>query len=317
MFDNLFLRRRLARFSSLRCLLFFAVLVTTFSFLSPHFLSRSNFDNILAASAVTGLLAIGSTFVIGSGGIDLSIASVMALSGTVCASLVQNSALGPFAAFAICVGTAGFSGALTGLLVNITKAPSFIVTLGMLSVARAIAYIVAGGIPIYGLPESVTYVGQGEFFGISLPVLLFLSASLVAVFILRQTVFGIQTLLLGDNPSAAEAAGINANTIRLKVHMLCGVFSGIAGYVFMARTNAGDPTAGQNYELLAITAVILGGTKLFGGRATIFGTAIGAACLGTLQNGLNLLAVSSYYQVLFVGVVLIGAALLERFGGDA
>lgn len=111
--------------------------------------------------------------------------------------------------------------------------------------------------------------------------------------------------------------GINANMIRLKVYTLCGVFSGIAGFVFMARTNAGDPTAGQNYELLAITAVILGGTKLFGGRATIIGTVLGAVCLGTLQNGLNLLAVSTYYQVLFVGLVLIGAALLERFGGES
>lgn len=307
---------RLLRARFLRCLLFFVALVILFSLLSPYFFARSNFDNIIAASAVTGLLALGSTFVIGSGGIDLSIASVMALSGTVCASLIQNSLYGPVTSVVICAGVGATCGGITGALVNLTRAPSFIVTLGMLSVTRALAYIVADGVPIYGLPSSVTEIGQGELVGISLPVWILIGASICALIILRKSMFGMHALFFGDNPKAAKNLGINANLLRLKVYALSGIFSGIAGFVFMARTNAGDPTAGQNYELMAITAVILGGTDLFGGRATVFGTVLGALCLGTLQNGLNLLAVSTYYQVLFVGVVLIGAALLERFGGD-
>lgn len=299
-----------------RCLIFLAALLLLFSWLSPYFFASSNFDNIIAASAVTGLLALGSTFVIGSGGIDLSIASVMALSGTVCASLIQNSNCGAVFSIVICAAVGAFSGAITGALVNLTSAPSFIVTLGMLSIARALAYIVADGVPIYGLPNSVTDVGQGELLGISIPALIFIGASIFAAAILKNSVFGVQTLFFGDNPRTAEALGIRAHALRIKVYILSGIFAGIAGFVFMARTNAGDPTAGQNYELMAITAVILGGTDLFGGRATVFGTVLGALCLGTLQNGLNILAVSTYYQVLFVGVVLIGAALLERLGGD-
>jgi len=305
--------------SWVRCLTFFAGLVVIFSVLSPYFLSLSNLDTIISAAAVTGLLAVGSTFVIGSGGIDLSIASLMALSGTVCASVIQGKEFQGFGfaaliAPAIAITTGGLCGILTGVLVNVTRAPSFIVSLGMLSIARAAAYIVADGMPIYGLPAVITEFGQGQLAGVSWPGLIFLGASIVATVILRKTVLGTHALLLGDNSSAAEVVGINVSRVRLLVYTLSGIFAGIAGFVFMARTNAGDPTAGQNYELVAITAVILGGTKLFGGRATILGTVLGAICLATLQNGLNLLAVSAYYQVLFIGLVLIGAAALERLG---
>jgi ribose/xylose/arabinose/galactoside ABC-type transport system permease subunit len=254
------------------------------------------------------------TFVIASGGIDLSIASVMALVGTLCAYLVQESTFSPFTALFFCLISGGLCGFVTGGLLNLTGAPSFIVTLGMLSVARAFAYIVANGTPIYGLPPQITAAGQGKFFMISLPVLILLIAALIAHFILHHTRFGLHTLVYGDSPCATEVMGVSVSKLRLKIYSLCGAFAGLSGFVFMARTNAGDPTAGQNYELVAITAVILGGAKLFGGQASILGTLLGVLCLGVLQNGLNLLAVSTYYQVLFVGVVLIGSAFLERVG---
>ena len=312
MFD----KRALTRHSSWRCLAFLAILSSIFSFLSPYFLSFTNLDNILSAAAVTGLLAIGVTFVIASGGIDLSIASVMALVGTLCAFFVQDSSLPPLAALAFCVAAGGFCGVVTGGLLNITRAPSFIVSLGMLSVARAFAYIVANGTPIYGLPSQITAAGQGRILLISLPVIILLVAALIAHLVLHHSRFGLHTLVYGDSPFAAEVMGINVSRLRLKVFSLCGAFAGLSGFVFMARTNAGDPTAGQNYELVAITAVILGGAKLYGGQASIFGTLLGVLCLGVLQNGLNLLAVSTYYQVLFVGIVLIGAAFLERVGAS-
>lgn len=304
--------KRLLSKSYSRCLIFVVVLSAVFSLLSPYFLSAGNLDNILAASAVIGLLALGATFIIASGEIDLSIASVMALSGTVCAFFVQDSETLPMLAVLIAAGVGLLCGLATALLINLTRAPSFIVTLGMLSVTRALAYIISDGTPIYGLPEEITALGQGEVMGISASVVFLLVLAIIAHVILAKTVFGARVLAAGDNLFAAKAMGIDLSHLRVLNYSLAGVFSGMAGFIFMARTNCGDPTAGQNYELIAITAVILGGARLFGGKATIIGTLLGVVCLGVLQNGLNLLAVSSYYQVLFVGVVLLSAAMFDR-----
>jgi len=298
----------------LRCLIFTSFLAVVFTVLSPYFLSSSNFDNVLSAATVIGLLAFGMTFVIAAGEIDLSVASVMALSATVSALLLRDGAISTLTALLLCAAVGGAVGALTGTLVNFTQAPSFIVTLGMLSVTRAAAFFVADGIPIYGLPDGVTALGQGEFKGVSVPILFLVGAAVITFAILHGTRFGLRLLVLGDNPRAAEQLGLSRARLRVGAFALCGLLAGVAGFIFMARTNCGDPTAGQSYELVAITAVVLGGAKLFGGRASIIGTFLGVLCLGVLQNGLNLLAVSTYYQVLFVGAVLLLAAALERAG---
>jgi ribose/xylose/arabinose/galactoside ABC-type transport system permease subunit len=309
-----FLTHNLNRLYLAQCLLFLAALGVVFSLASPYFLSAGNIGNILTASAVIGLLAIGTTFVIASGGIDLSSAAVMAFSGTVCAWCMQKGAWPPALAILFSIGLGGFCGFLSGLLINITRAPSFIVTLGMLSIARAAAYIVSDGMPIYGLNDNVINLGQSQLFGVPVPVILLVAGALIASLFLTRTKFGAHTLLLGDNAFAATAMGVPVERLRLKIFTLAGLYSGVAGIIFMLRTNSGDPTAGQNYELIAITAAILGGANLFGGRATIIGTVLGFLCLGVLQNGLNLLAVSTYYQILFVGLVLLAAAFLSRVG---
>ena len=296
----------------LQSLIFLTFLIVIFTITSPYFLTLSNFENILSASTVIGVLALGQTFVIASGGIDLSVASIMALTSTVCAFYIQDSELNLVIALLISLFVGTFAGLVNGLLINLTKAPSFIVTLGMLSVCRALAYIIADGTPIYGLPDGITAPVQDNFFLISGATFILLIASIITFVMLHTTQFGNHVLFNGDNQVAAKANGISQNWLNLKIYALSGALSGIAGLVFMARTNSGDPTAGQNYELIAITAVILGGAKLFGGEANILGTVIGVFCLGILQNGLNLLAVSTYYQVLFVGLVLIGAAFLNR-----
>lgn len=297
-----------------QCLLFLMVLGVFFSLASPHFFSLENINNILTASAVIGLIAIGATFVIGSGGIDLSSAAVMALCGTVCAWILQTAGFSPLLAFPIAIAIGGVCGLLTGFFINITRAPSFIVSLGMMSVARAVAYIVSDGVPIYGLPDSVVISNQVLFIGLSVSVVVLIIAIILAWIILTKTQLGTHALILGDNAYAAETMGLPIQKLRLKIFTLAGIFSGMAGIIFMMRTNSGDPSAGQSYELMAITAVILGGANLFGGRATITGTVLGVLCLGVLQNGLNLLAVSTYYQILFVGLVLLGAAFLSRVG---
>jgi ribose/xylose/arabinose/galactoside ABC-type transport system permease subunit len=283
---------------------------------APSFLSGVNAINILTASSVIGLMSVGSTFVIASGSIDLSTAATMALSSVIAAWSAQNLHVAGIPALLIATAAGGISGTLTGALVNLTKAPSFIVTLGMLSINRALAYIMTNGIAIYGLDENVTKIAEMQCCGLSFPAFIMLSGMLIGYLILTRTKFGAHTLLLGDNPSASEAMGLKVSRLRLLIFALAGCFSGLAGFIFMARTNSGDPTAGMNYELTAITAVILGGANLFGGRATIPGTLAGILCLGVLQNGLNLMAISTFYQTLFVGIVLILASFLRRLGAN-
>ncbi|WP_163267616.1 ABC transporter permease [Chelativorans alearense] len=281
--------------------------------LSPYFLSFSNLLNILLATSTIGILAIAATFVIGSGGLDLSLGSVMGLSGVVGAFVAVNlgapSALGVIA----CILAGGIAGYINGQLVTRAFVPAFIVTLGMLGLARGLALVISGGRVIYGLPEFMLYLGQGRPFGIPMPVIIFVATAVVAHCVLAYTRFGRHTLALGDSEGAARAAGIRVERQRRILYTLSGALAGLAGLLFSARINSGDPTAGLNYELTAITAAVIGGTNLFGGRGSILGTMIGALIMGVLQNGLNLLAVQSYYQQMAIGAVLILAVFIDQY----
>jgi ribose transport system permease protein len=279
----------------------------------------ADIGNILTASSVIGLMAAGATFVIASGSIDLSTAATMFLSTVAGALAVQNLHICGVGPVLVAVATGGLCGGMTGLLINLTRAPSFIITLGMMSINRALAFILTGGIPIYGLEEGITRIAEVQWCGLSVPALMMLSGVLGGHLLLTRTRFGAHALLLGDNPVASEAMGLQVPRLRLAIFALAGCFSGLAGFVFMARTNSGDPIAGMNYELMAITAVVLGGANLFGGRAAIPGTLVGVLCLSVLclsvlQNGLNLMAISTFYQTLFVGLVLVLASFLRRLG---
>jgi len=300
--------------SLLQCLFFLAVMSIFFAFSSPVFISKVNIMNILTASSVIGLMAVGATFVIAGGSIDLSTAATMALSSVVTAWTIQNLHLAGLAPIGVATVVGGLCGLATGLLINLTRAPSFIITLGMLSINRALAFILTGGVPVYGLDERVTKIADSTWFGLSFPAAIMLLGMLAAYLLLTRTKFGVHTLLLGDNPGASDAMGLQVSRLRLAIFSLAGCFSGLAGFIFMARTNSGDPSAGMNYELIAITAVVLGGANLFGGRAAIAGTLAGILCLGVLQNGLNLMAISTFYQTLFVGLVLVLASFLRRLG---
>ena len=211
-----------------------------------------------------------------------------------------------------CILAGAFCGLINGFLVTRGKIPAFIVTLGMLGLARGAALVLTNGKPVYGLPAELLFLGQGRPFGIPTPVFIFVGVALLAHYVLAATRFGRYTLVIGDNETAARATGIDVEAHRLKLYMLSGGLAGLAGLIFMARVNAGDPTAGLNYELTAITAAIIGGTNLFGGRGSVLGTFIGALIMGVLQNGLNLLAVQSYYQQMAIGAVLILAVWLDQ-----
>jgi ribose transport system permease protein/inositol transport system permease protein len=303
------LERLHVRLESLVVLL---ALSAAMALLSPFFLSVSNILNILLATATIGILAIGATFVISSGGLDLSLGSVMGLAGVAGAYVAVNLGLPAALGALACLAAGAAAGWVNGQLVTRAGVPAFIVTLGMLGLARGLALVISDGRSIYGLPPGLVYLGQGRPFGVPMPVFVFVGAALVAHYVLAYTRFGRHTLALGDKEQAARAAGIRIDAHRRRLYVLSGACAGLAGLVFMARVNAGDPTAGLSYELTAITAAIIGGTNLFGGRGSILGAMIGALIMGVLQNGLNLLAVQSYYQQMAIGAVLILAVFIDR-----
>lgn len=288
-------------------------LCLTMTVLSPYFLSINNFLNILLATSTIGVLAIAATFVIGSGGLDLSLGSVMGLSGVVGAYVAVNLGMPSVFGIVACIFAGALAGYVNGQLITRAYVPAFIVTLGMLGLARGLGLVISDGRVIYGLPELMLYVGQGRPFGIPMPVFILVVVALLTHMILSFTRFGRYTLAIGDSENAARTAGINVERHRVILYTLSGGLAGLAGLLFTARINSGDPTAGISYELTAITAAIIGGTNLFGGRGSILGTMIGALIMGVLQNGLNLLAVQSYYQQMAIGAVLIFAVFIDQY----
>ncbi|MFZ5710065.1 MAG: ABC transporter permease [Pseudomonadota bacterium] len=287
-------------------------LVVAMSFISPVFLSFSNIFNILLATATVGILAIGATFVISAAGIDLSLGSVLGLSSVAGAAMAVYLGLPwPFVILG-CLVAGSLAGFVNGLTVAIARVPAFIVTLGMMGIARGLALIISNGQGIYGLPPEILFLGQARPLGVPTPAYILVIVAVVSHFVLAHTRFGHHTLALGDNETAARATGINVRRLRLQLYTLSGFMAGTAGLVFTARVNTGDPTAGLNAELAAITAAIIGGTNLFGGRGSILGTMIGALIMGVLQNGLNLMAVQSYWQQMAIGTVLVAAVWLDQ-----
>jgi ribose transport system permease protein len=302
------------RYESLAVLILLCVVMTL---LSPYFLSLNNFLNILLATSVIGILAIGATFVISSAAIDLSVGSLLAVSAVVAGLVVKNAGLPWPLGILAALATGGLLGLINGVLVTQGRIPAFIVTLGMLGIARGTAYILTEGRAIYGLPEPLVFLGQGRILGVPMPVIIFLALALIMHLVLQHTRFGRYTLIVGDNETAARVTGLRVERHRIHVFVLSGALAGLAGLVLMGRLNAADPSEGLLYELTAITAAIIGGTNLFGGRGTIVGTVIGALIMGVIQNGLNLLAVQSFYQQVAIGAVLIVAVWLDRLRAGA
>jgi ribose transport system permease protein len=297
----------------LESLIVLGVLCITMAVLSPFFLSISNFLNILLATTTIGVLAIAATLILSSAGLDLSLGSVLGFSGVVGAYLCVELEWPWFMAIVGALGAGALAGYVNGTLITRTRIPAFIVTLGMLGIARGVGLIIApNGGAIYGLPAPVVYLGQGRPLGIPMPVIILAVVAIMAHYILSYSRFGHHTLAMGDSEAAARATGIPVESLRRKLYTISGLLAGLAGLIFMARVNAGDPTAGYTYELTAITAAIIGGTSLFGGKGSILGAMVGALIMGVLQNGLNLLAVQSYYQQIAIGAVLILAVYIDQ-----
>jgi len=281
------------------------------SLLTDTFLSVANFTNVARQISINGILAVGVTFVLLTAGVDLSLGSVVALSGVACATFAHPGDHSVFVPIAVGLLTGTACGLVNGVLVTRGGVAPFIVTLGMMTIARGLALIFSGGRPVADMSNELTALA-GDFLGIPIPVLCFAGVAAAAWFFLRNFRLGRHIYAVGGNENAARAAGVPVEKVKLFAYGLCGLLTGLAGVVLAARITTGQPNAGQAYELDAIAAVVIGGTSLAGGVGTITGTLLGVLLIGVINNGLDLMGVSSYYQAVIKGVIIVGAVWLDR-----
>jgi ribose transport system permease protein len=274
---------------------------------TDSFLTPGNLSNVLRQNAFTAILAAGMTFVILTAGIDLSVGSVVGLTGVLCAGLLSRGA-GLAISVSAALGLGLAIGLLNGVAITRLKVPAFVVTLAMMQIARGWAFKFTDARTISGLPVGFAALASG--FSTALIVCAVFG---VTWLVLMRTPFGRHVYAVGGNPEAARLSGISVDRIQLAVYTICGGCAGLSGLLVAARLNAGYPRAGEFYELDAIAAVVVGGTSLFGGRGSIWGTLAGAFFIGVLNNGLNLFRVSTYDQLILKGVVLLAAASLDRW----
>ena len=282
---------------------------------SDRFLTGENLSLVLQQVMVVGVLAIGQSLIILTAGIDLSCGMVMALGGMVMTKVAVNYGIDPYAAIACGLAvTTGF-GLLNGLLVTRIKLPPFIVTLGTLNIAFAITQIYSSAQVVQNLPPEMTALGNTFSVGsteVSLGTVTMIVLYGLAWYVLRETAPGRHLYAVGNNPEAARLTGIRVDRVLVAVYALAGLFYGIAALLSVARTGVGDPNAGQTENLDAITAVVLGGTSLFGGRGIILGSLVGAVIVGVFRNGLTLMGVASVYQTLITGILVILAVAADQ-----
>lgn len=314
----------------LRAVIALVVLTLVFAVLSPEFLTTGNMTILVKHVAINAILAIGMTFVILSGGIDLSVGSVAGLAGMVAGALISQGitlpAAGvvvfPHASLAIVVALIvgmGF-GAVNGLLVARLRVAPFIATLGVLYVARGAALLLSNGATFPNLSGSpdigntgFTWVGAGFLLGVPVPIWVMVVGAAIAVFVAARTPFGRQVYAVGGNERAALLAGVGVARVKLRVYVISGFCAALVGVLIAAQLGAAHPATGETFELNAIAAVVLGGTSLMGGRGTIVGTLIGAFVIGILADGLVLLGVSEFWQMVIKGLVIVLAVILDQF----
>ena len=303
-------------------LVFIAMLIVA-SILSPAFLSKTNLINVVRQMSVVGLIALGVTGVIVSAGIDLSSGSVVGLSAVVAASLSQlpdypaafykGLQVPLFVAMLAACGVGALVGLINGSLVAKTRIPPFIATLGTLTAIRGAALLYTGGRPISDLTDGYNFIGQGDLFGIPVPILLLVLMALVTHVLYSQTKFGKYVYAIGGNEQAARVSGINVGKYKMLMYVYAGFLAGLAGLVVSARIGSGQPGLGQGYELDAIAAAVIGGASLSaGGIGTVAGTVVGALIIGVLNNILDLTNVSAYWQQIIKGCIIVGAVILDQ-----
>ncbi len=291
----------------------FIIISLILSFISPQFLTVSNWTIIITQASINALLAFGVTFVIITGGIDLSLGSMVAVTGVTAAMLAHPDT------FPVVLPI--FAGLLAGLLMGIfngfiitkSKIAPFIVTLGTMTIGRGLALILSKGRPISNLSDSFNFIGGGDVFGIPFPIIVLAIIFTICSITLKKTLLGRYIYAVGGNEQAARASGINVNQVKMAVYSISGLLAGLAGVLLTSRITTGQPNAGAGFELDAIAAAVIGGTSTSGGTGTITGTLVGVLLIGVINNGLDLLNVSSYYQQVVMGAIIIGAVVLDSW----
>lgn len=289
--------------------LIFLAVVLAASQVSPVFLSPNNLANVLSQVAITGIIGLGMTLVILTGGIDLSVGAVVALVSVLMTGTQQYGFL-PAVTIALAVGA--IVGWLNGVGVVYGRMQPFIMTLGMMTVARGAAFVYSGGAPMAVELEALNFIGMSHFAGVPLPGLIFSVLLVVTGIFMARFPAGRHIYAIGSNPDAARLAGVNVSRHLIGVYTFSGVMAAVGGIVFVAQQGVGMAVAGVGYELNAIAAVVLGGTSLFGGEGTLYGTALGAAIIGVLGNMMNLSGVNPFAQDLLKGVIIISVVLIRR-----
>jgi inositol transport system permease protein len=289
-----------------------ALLMTALALARPNFLTVANLVNLVRQISINGILAVGVTAVLLTGGVDLSLGSVVALTGVIAALFAhpgQATALVPLSmgilAGAVC-------GALNGLVVTRGRVAPFIVTLGTMTSARGLALLASGGRPVSNLGPALSKIGGGNVAGVPVPILIFAAVAVAAHVLLKHMRLGRHIYAVGGNENAARASGVKTPAVKMFAYVYCSALAGLAGVVLASRITTGQPNAGIGYELDAIAAAVIGGTSLNGGVGGVGGTVLGALLIGVINNGLDLLNVSSYYQQVIKGLIIVGAVWLDR-----
>lgn len=275
------------------------------------FLTATNLLNVLRQVSINGILAIGMTFVVLTGGIDLSVGSIVAFCGIVSAGMIRDVKLPIPVVILISLLIGIVMGCFNGYFVAYWNAAPFVVTLSLMTIARGMTYVYSGGRPISPLPEKFLLIGKGSFLGLPIPAVLLLIVFIVSYLVLRYFRIGRYIYAVGGNENSAIVSGINVRMVKMITYAVSGCLCGLAAIILTARVSAGLPQAGQSYELDAIAATVIGGTSLSGGRGRLWGTVLGVLLLGIVSNGLDLLNVSSFYQQIVKGVIILGAILID------
>ena len=288
------------------------LLAIIFSFINPKFATTTNLLNILTQASYYIILAVGMTFVIAAAGIDLSVGSLLALITVINFELIKGG-LNPVIGVILMFLMGGILGAFTGYLISYINIPPFIATLGVMVSLRGLALVHSAGKMHYGLPESLTWFGQGEILGIPVPVLISLIFALFGAWLFNRTKFGLHVRSIGGNREAARLAGINVKIIEILVYCFMGLCVALGGLIMIARIDSTQATIGTSMEIHVIAAVIIGGTSLFGGKGTIFGTLLGAILLSMMTNALVIAGVDYFWQLFIMGIIVLIAVTINNF----
>ena len=304
-------KTRIRGVSKYGLLLAFLGICVVLSLVTPRFLTVQNLMIIVTQVSINALLAFGVTFVIITGGIDLSIGSMVAVTGVVAATFAHPDTYPVVVPVGVGLLAGLLFGAFNGFVITRSNVPPFIVTLGTMTIGRGLALILSKGRPVSNLSDSFNFIGGGKILGVPTLIIILVVAFSICSVLLKKTVIGRYMYAVGGNEQAARASGIQLSRVKMVVYTLCGGLAALAGILLTSRITTGQPNAGTGFELDAIAAAIIGGTSTSGGTGTMTGTLIGALLIGVISNGLDLLNVTSYYQQVVMGVIIIGAVVLD------